>query len=68
MAVSKTDFINYSRCPRYIVLDKVKKDRLEADISISEYKSEEKDSLIEELLGSMYDFEEDSEVDLMLRF
>ena len=65
MAVSKTDFINYSRCPRYIVLDKVKKDRLEADISISEYKSEEKDSLIEELLGSMYDFEEDSEVDLI---
>ena len=44
MAVSKTDFINYSRCPRYIVLDKVKKDRLDADIDISEYKKQEKDS------------------------
>lgn len=65
MAVSKTDFINYSRCPRYIVLDKIKKDRLDADIDISEYKKQEKDSLIEELLGSMYDFEDDAEADLI---
>jgi len=65
MAVSKTDFINYSRCPRYIVLDKIKKDKLDAEIDISEYKKQEKDSLIEELLGSMYDFEDDGEVDLI---
>ncbi len=65
MAVSKTDFINYSRCPRYIVLDKIKKDKLDADIDISEYKNIEKESLIEELLGSMYDYEDDNEVDLI---
>lgn len=65
MAISKTDFINYSRCPRYIVLDKIKKDKLDAEIDISEYKKQEKDSLIEELLGSMYDFEDDGEVDLI---
>ena len=26
MAVSKTDFINYSRCKRYVALDEVKKE------------------------------------------
>lgn len=65
MAVSKTDFINYSRCPRYIILDKIKKDKLDADIDISEYKKQEKDELIEELLGSMYDFEDEGEIDLI---
>jgi len=65
MAVSKTDFINYSRCVRYAVLDKIKKEKYDADISISEYKNQEKNSLIEEMLGSMYDLEGDEEVDLV---
>ena len=65
MAVSKTDFINYSRCPLYISLDKIKKDRLDADISISDYKKEEKQDFIEEMLGSMYDFDGEEEVDLV---
>ena len=65
MAVSKTDFINYSRCPRYIVLDKIKKDRLDADVSLADYKSKEKESFIEEMLGSMYDFDGEVEVDLI---
>ena len=65
MAVSKTDFINYSRCPRYIVLDKIKKERFDADISISDYRSQEKDEFIEEMLGSMYDFDGEEEVDLV---
>lgn len=65
MAISKTDFINYSRCPRYAYLDKVKKDKYDADISIDEYKNKEKDELIEEMLSSMYDYDGDEEIDLV---
>ena len=65
MAVSKTDFINFSRCPRYVVLDKIKKERLDADVSLSSYKEQERDSFIEEMLGSMYDFDGETEVDLI---
>ena len=65
MAVSKTDFINYSRCVRYAVLDKIKKDKFDADISIADYKNQEKKDLIEEMLGSMYDFDGEEEVDLV---
>lgn len=57
MAVSKTDFINYSRCPRYIFLDKVKKDRYDADISVSEYKEQEKQNILEELVSHMFSAE-----------
>ena len=66
MAISKTDFINYSRCPRYAVLDKVKKDKYDADISIDEYKKQEKEEYIEEMLGTMYEVDEDgNETDLV---
>ena len=65
MAISKTDFINYSRCNRYIVLDKIKKEKFDADISLDEYKNQEKKDIIEEMLGSMYDFDGDEEVDLV---
>lgn len=66
MAVSKTDFINYSRCVRYAVLDKIKKEKFDADISIAEYKKQEKQEMIEEVLGSMYEnFGTDEETDLV---
>ena len=65
MAISKTDFINFSRCNRYIFLDKVKKEKYDADVSIEEYKNQEKNEMIEEMLGSMYDFDGEEEVDLI---
>ena len=66
MAISKTDFINYSRCPRYAFLDKVKKDKLEADISIDEYKNQERNEYIEEMLGTMYEVDDEgNETDLI---
>lgn len=65
MAITKTDFINYTRCRRYSALEEVKKDRLDADISYEEYKKQETLEQIKELLGSMYDTDEfDEEVDL----
>ena len=37
MTISKTTFINYTRCPRYCSLDNIKKERLNADITYKEY-------------------------------
>ena len=36
MAITKTNFINYSRCRRYVALDEVKRERLNSDISYEE--------------------------------
>ena len=40
MAITKTNFINYSRCPRYAALDNLRKERLMSDISYEAYKNE----------------------------
>ena len=63
MAITKTDFINYTRCRRYASLEEIKKEKLDADITYKDYKkAEEKEHLIE-ILGSI--FEDDTyEVDL----
>lgn len=55
MAITKTKFINYSRCPRYVALDDLKKEKLDSMISIEEYKKEEELEHITELLGGMFD-------------
>ena len=61
MAISKTDFINYTRCPRYAALEEIKKEKLDADITYEEYKEQEKDEFLEEMLSSIYEDEEYSE-------
>ena len=64
MAITKTNFINYSRCKRYVALDEVKKDRLDADVSYEEYKDEELKNEISEIVGEMYSIDEEgNEVD-----
>ena len=55
MAITKTKFINYVRCPRYVALDNIKKEKLDSMVSIEEYKKEEKFEHITELLGNMFD-------------
>ena len=55
MAITKTKFINYVRCPRYVALDDLKKEKLNSMISIGEYKKEEELEHIIELLGNMFD-------------
>ena len=66
MAISKTSFINYTRCPRYVALDEVHKEKLNADITYEEYKAEEEKEKLNELLGSMYEVDEnENEQDLI---
>jgi hypothetical protein len=64
MAITKTKFINYIRCPNYCVLDKIKKEELDTDISIEDYRNEEKEQIISELLDSMYDDEGEDLIDV----
>ena len=61
MPITKTNFINYSRCPRYAALDNIKKEKLLSDISYDEYLEEENLSHIEEILGNMFEVDENGE-------
>lgn len=64
MAITKTKFINYTRCPRYVALDDLKKEKLDSMITIEEYKKEEELEHIAELLGSMFDSEGNDLIDI----
>ena len=66
MAITKTNFVNYSRCRRFVALDEVKKEKLNSDISYEEYINEELEEKIKELVGEMYSTDEEgNEVDLI---
>ena len=54
MAITKTKFINYVRCPRYVALDKIRNKLLD-DVSLEEYKEEEKYDLLSEIISGMED-------------
>ncbi len=66
MAISKTDFINFSRCPRYAALNEVKKNMLEADISYEKYKNDELFEKINELYNGMYEEDESGNIESLL--
>ena len=55
MAITKTKFINYLRCPRYVALDNLNENELESDVSLTQYREEEQEEKLKELYGMMYD-------------
>ena len=55
MAITKTNFINYSRCPRYVALDDLKQEKLDSMVTLEEYLKEEEEERINEILSGMYD-------------
>ncbi len=63
MAVTKTNFINYSRCPRYVALDDLKHEKLNSMVTLEEYRKEEESEILKELLGDMYDEEGNDLID-----
>ena len=63
MAVTKTKFINYVRCPRYVALDDVKKNKLDSSITFEEYSEEEQAEKLNELVHSMYDEDDNDLID-----
>jgi len=58
MAITKTDFINFTRCSRYAALSEIHKEKLEADISYEDYKQNEEEEKKRELLAEMFDSDE----------
>lgn len=58
MAITKTNFINYTRCPRYIALDNLRKDKLLSDITYKDYKEAEVEEQKLEMLSSLFEDEE----------
>jgi len=66
MAITKSNFINYARCPRFVALAEVKKEKLAADVSYKDYKDGELLEKLEEIVTKMYDETEDGEtIDLI---
>ncbi len=57
MAITKTDFINFTRCPRFAALSELRKEKLDADISYDTYKEQEQGEKIKEVLGNMFEDE-----------
>ena len=64
MAITKTKFINYARCPRYVALDKLKKEKLESTVTLEEYRKQEEVAYLNELLSDMYDEEDNDLIDI----
>lgn len=64
MAITKTKFINYIRCSRYCALDEIKTHQLMADVSVDEYKKEEKESIIEDIYQTMVDDQGNNLIDI----
>lgn len=63
MAVTKTNFINYIRCPRFVSLDHLKKEKLDSFVSIDEYLEEEQEEKLKEIIGTMFDDEGNDLID-----
>lgn len=63
MAITKTKFINFIRCPRYVALEEIKQNELKADVTFDEYRKEEEEEVLSEMIQSVYDsmFDEDGE-------
>lgn len=75
MAVTKTKFINYTRCPRYVALDDLRVEKLTSDVTFEEYKEEERKEMLHDLLGNMIDedgndilVEKDEQLEVMLPY
>lgn len=66
MAITKTDFINYTRCKRYAALEEIKKEKWDADISYKEYKEKELNDSLGEIVSSIYELNEETneEIDI----
>ena len=59
MAITKTNFIEYTRCRRFPALENIRKDKLESHMTIEEYKKQELSEDVKELVGSMFEMNEE---------
>ena len=64
MAITKTNFISYTRCRRYSALENIRKDKLDSKMTIEEYMKENEKEEYRELLESMFESTDDGDTDL----
>lgn len=66
MAITKTDFINYTRCKRYPALENIRKEKLSSNLSVEEYIKEENNEKLKEIMYMIFDTDAESgeEIDL----
>ena len=53
MALTKTKFLEYTRCPKYVFLEKIKENFLKHEESVEELTKEENESHLKELFSQM---------------
>ena len=63
MAITKTNFINYTRCRRYGSLERIHQDKLESDMTLEEYLKDEENEHYKEILGTMFESNEEEDID-----
>lgn len=61
MAITKTNFINYTRCRRYGALESIHKDKLDSNMTLEEYLKEEENEKYKEMLGTMFESNDEGE-------
>ena len=66
MAITKTDFIEYTICKRYAALESIRKDKLNSDMTLEEYLKEEENERYAEILSHLYE-EGEEEIDLTIK-
>ncbi len=68
MAITKTDFIEFTRCRRYSALENLREDKLDSKMTIEEYKKEEEDIERKDLLSNMFEMNDDgTDIDLTFK-
>ena len=63
MAITKTNFLNYTRCKRYVALEQLKKEALKNPVSYEEYKNAEKLNEMKELYSAMIEVTDEDVLD-----
>ncbi len=61
MAITKTNFVNYTRCSRYVAIENIRKDKLTSKMTIEQYKKEEQSEEIKEILDTLFETSETGE-------
>lgn len=59
MAITKTNFIEFTRCRRFSALENIRQEKLDSKMTIEEYKKEEESEEKRELLGEMFEMNDD---------
>jgi len=67
VAITKTNFINFTRCKRYAALEELHNDKITSNMTIDEYIKEEEKDKYKELLFGMFESSEDEDIDLTVK-